>query len=39
MKVKICRKLKKKYKLNKENMNNNKETVKQRIQFKAQRMP
>ena len=39
MKVKICRKLKKKYKLNKENMNNNKETVKHRIQFKAQRMP
>ena len=34
----MCRKLKRKYKLNKENITRVKETVKQRIQLKAQRM-
>ena len=33
-----CRKLKSKYKLNKENITRVKETVKQRIQLKAQRV-
>ena len=35
---KMCRKLKRKYKLNKENITTVKETVKQRIRLKAQRM-
>ena len=37
-KRKMCGKLKKKHKLNIENITRIKETVKQRIQFKAQRM-
>ena len=38
VKGKICRKLKRKYKLNIENITRMKETVKQRMQLKAQRM-
>ena len=34
----MCRKVKRKYKLDKKNKTRVKETVKQRIQFKAQRM-
>ena len=38
VKGKMCRKVKRKYKLDKKNKTRVKETVKQRIQFKAQRM-
>ena len=37
-KGKMCRKLKRKYKLNEENVTTVKETVKQRMQLKAQRI-
>ena len=38
VKGKMCRKLKRKYKLDKENITRVKETVKQRMQLQAQRM-
>ena len=39
VKIKMCRKLKRKYKLSKENITTMKETVKQRMQLKPERMP